>query len=145
MPNSADFIAHVLEMMRPTAQARSRSMFGGHGLYVDGIIVAIVVDDSVYFKTDDGNRADFAVLGLEPFVYAAKDGSKTVMSYRRAPDEALESPVAMGPWLRLAMGAALRRANAKPAPAKARPEDPAAKAGMRERPKPRAVKTRRTK
>jgi DNA transformation protein len=101
--------------MRPATPATARAMFGGHGVYADGIIVAIVIDDTVYLKTDDANRAEFAVLGLEPFGYVTKEGARHVTSYHRAPDDALESPDAMGAWLRSAMGAALRRANAKPA------------------------------
>ena len=116
MPNSADFIAHVLELMRPAAAATAtaRAMFGGHGVYADGIIVAIVIDDTVYFKTDDTNRDEFTALGMEAFAYVTREGARHVMSYHRAPDEALESPAAMARWLRSAMGAALRRAKAKP-------------------------------
>jgi DNA transformation protein and related proteins len=79
------------------------------------VIVAIVVDDIVYFKTDEANRGEFAALSLEPFVYMTKQGERTATSYVRAPDEALESPVAMREWLRSALGAALRKAGAKPA------------------------------
>jgi len=43
--NSADFVAHVLELSKPQARMSSRAMFGGHGIYADGVIVAIVVDD----------------------------------------------------------------------------------------------------
>ena len=121
MPNSAGFIAHVLELMRPVAAASARAMFGGHGIYADGIIVAIVIDDVVYLKTDHVNRDEFTALGLEAFDYVTKDGERRVMSYHRAPDEALESPAAMAGWLRSAMGATLRRANAKPARRKAGP------------------------
>lgn len=119
MPNSADFIAHLLELMHGVAEGRARrtvarAMFGGHGVYVDGTIVAIVIDDILYFKTDDVNRGEFAALGLEPFEYVSRAGTKTVMSYHRAPDEALESPVAMAQWLRSATGAALRSAKSTP-------------------------------
>jgi DNA transformation protein len=108
MPNTPDFIAHVLETMRPCAPASARAMFGGHGVYVDGRIVAIVIDDVLYFKTDAGNRDQFIALELEPFTYSTRTGDRHVMSYHRAPDEALESPVAMAQWLRSALGAALR-------------------------------------
>jgi DNA transformation protein len=118
MPNSPDFIAHVLELMRPAAPATARAMFGGHGVYAAGTIVAIVIDDIVYLKTDDANRDEFTALGLEPFSYVTRQGARHAMSYHRAPDEALESPEAMAAWLRSAMGAALRRASAKPARAR---------------------------
>ena len=115
MPNTSDFIEHVLDLLRPTVRATARPMFGGHGLYVDGIIVAIVVDDTLYFKTDDANRGEFAALGLEPFCYRLKSGALHEMRYYCAPDEALENPSAMARWLRSALGAAMRAATAKPA------------------------------
>ncbi len=51
MSNSPDFVAHVLELMRPTAQVTSRAMFGGHGLYADGVFFAILDDDTLYLKS----------------------------------------------------------------------------------------------
>jgi DNA transformation protein len=124
MPNSADFIAWVIELAQPTARVVARAMFGGHGLYADGLIFAIVIDDTLYFKVDDGNRAEFTELGQEPFVYTTRTGARTAMSYFRAPDEALENPGAMAQWLRSALGAALRAAAARPkrrAPTGAKP------------------------
>ena len=124
MPNSAEFIDHVLELMRPTATAEAHPMFGGHGIYAGGPIVGIVIDDALYFKTDASNRAEFTTLGLDPFVYTTKTGAKTGMSYDRAPDEALENADAMRVWLRSAQGAALRNAT--------RPRTPrSAKAGAK--------------
>jgi DNA transformation protein len=120
MPNSADFITHVLELMRAAAPATARAMFGGHGLYVGGTIVGLVVDDVVYFKTDERNRDEFAAQGLDAFVYVTKRGDRMLTSYHRAPDETLESAQAMERWLRSATGAALRSAAAKPAREKAR-------------------------
>ena len=70
-------------------------------------------DDSLYLKADDENRADFEALGLEPFVYAARDGSSIVMSYRQAPGDALESPQVMAEWARRGYAAALRAATRK--------------------------------
>ena len=32
---------------------RVRSMFGGHSVYKDGVIVAIIVDDELYFKVNE--------------------------------------------------------------------------------------------
>ena len=114
MPNTQDFIAHLLELMRPAGKVSARAMFGGHGIYLEGVIVAIVIDDTLYLKCDAESRAAFDARDLAPFEYATKDGERTVMGYRRAPDESLESADAMREWLRLAQGAALRRSTAKP-------------------------------
>jgi DNA transformation protein len=106
VPNTKDFVAHVIETMRP-ARAVAKAMFGGHGIYVEGLFVAIAMDDVLYLKCDAQRAAAFDALGLPPFVYTAKDGQATVTKYRRAPDEALESPAEMRRWLRLAQAAAL--------------------------------------
>lgn len=126
MANSPDFIEHVIELARP-AKASARAMFGGHGIYVDGMIVGLVVGDVLYLKTDAESRPRFVAHDLTPFTYRKKTGAVEVTSYYRPPEEALESAEAMQEWLRLARGAALRaaakrppaqRAPAKPAPAK---------------------------
>jgi DNA transformation protein and related proteins len=118
VPNSRDFIGHVLELLRPS-RSSARAMFGGHGIYVDGLIVGLVVDDTLYLKTDDESRPRFLALDLPPFTYRKKTGAVEVTSYYRPPDEALESPDAMREWVRLATGAALRAA-ARKAPAASR-------------------------
>ncbi len=113
MANSKAFIAHVLELGGRPGTLTARPMFGGHGIYTEGIIVGIVVEDTLYLKTDDVNREEFSALGLEPFVYQTKEGERHAMSYLRAPDDALEGAHALRPWLRSALGAALRKAAGK--------------------------------
>jgi DNA transformation protein len=114
MANTPGFVEHILELASPAGRATARAMFGGHGVYVDGTIVAIVIDDVLYFKTDPRTRSAFVNLGLEPFCYESKNGAVHTTSYFRAPDEALESPPAMKEWLRRALEDALRSAARKP-------------------------------
>ena len=122
MANSRDYLDHVLELMRPAGNASARPMFGGHGIYLDGMIVALVVADVLYLKSDDETRADFVARELEPFCYRTKTGAVQATSYYRPPDEALESPAAMREWLRRALSAALRSATRKSAkPARRKP------------------------
>jgi DNA transformation protein len=115
VPNSKDYVEYVLELMRPAGRASSRAMFGGHGIYVDGMIVGIVDDDVLYLKTDAETRDAFVARDLTPFRYATKKGDVEITSYYRPPDEALESPAEMRDWLRLALAAALRSASRGPA------------------------------
>ena len=110
MANSTAFIAHVLELMRGAGAADARRMFGGHGIYVDGLIVGLVVDDSLYLKTDDETRAGFEERGLAPFAYASARKGTVVTSYYAPPDGALETRAEMAPWLRLALAASRRAA-----------------------------------
>lgn len=110
MPNTRDFVAHVIELMRPS-RAVAKAMFGGHGIHVDGLFVAIVVDDTLYLKSDDAHCAAFDALALPAFEFVAGNGRRVPTRYRQAPDEALESGAEMQPWLRLALASALAKPN----------------------------------
>ena len=118
-------VAHCLELLSPLGSAHARRMFGGHGVYVGELFIALIVDDMLYLKADASARPAFEAAGCQPFAYNAAGGRRTVMAYWHAPDEAMESPAAMRPWARLALASALRAAAAK-RPAK--PRKPAAKA-----------------
>jgi DNA transformation protein len=118
MAKRSEFVEYVVETMRIFGAVEAKAMFGGWGLYHRGAFFALVAGDALYLKTDAENRARFEAEGLEPFVFASKDGKKTAMSYRRAPDEALENPAVMAVWARYAYEAALRAASAKAKPAK---------------------------
>lgn len=109
---------HVVETMRRFGAVEAKSMFGGWGLYHRGSFFALIAGDALYMKTDDENRADFEALGLQPFVYPVKDGQAIVMSYRQAPEEALEDPEVMAEWARRGYAAALRAAAKKGPPKK---------------------------
>ena len=39
-----------MEILAPHGKMTSKSMFGGHGIYKNGIIVAFIAYDELYFK-----------------------------------------------------------------------------------------------
>jgi DNA transformation protein len=88
-------------------------MFGGHGLYLDELFVAIVADDTLYLKVDALTRARFETAGARPLVYESA-GRRVALGFWTAPETAMDSPAAMAPWIRLATDAAVR-ARARPA------------------------------
>ncbi|MCW5667623.1 MAG: TfoX/Sxy family protein [Piscinibacter sp.] len=109
------FVTHCLELLAPLGVARSRRMFGGHGLYVDELSVALIAFERLYLKADEQTRPQFESAGCSPFVYDGK-GRSVTLGYYTAPEEAMESPALMRPWARLALEAALRaRAATTPA------------------------------
>jgi DNA transformation protein len=95
-------------------------MFGGHGFYVDDLFIALVFGDRLYLKADAETRPRFEAAGCEPFVYDGA-GKQVTINYWTAPDDAMESPMLMRPWARLAMEAALRARNTQPARKKPKP------------------------
>ena len=84
-----------------------RKMFGGHGVFYEGIMIGLVAWDVLYLKADELNAPDFKALGLKPFMYD-KGEKKVQMSYWQAPDETLDDPFAMKEWADSAYQAALR-------------------------------------
>lgn len=120
---SSDFIEYLADVLAPLGTVRSKRMFGGVGVYIDGLFCAIIVDDCPYFKGDDDNEAQFAASGCLPFTYK-KEGVEYSMRYYRATEEAMDDPEEMCRWASLGLAAALRKsANAKP---KAKPTTPGA-------------------
>ena len=113
------FIEHLRELLSPHATFDARRMFGGWGIYLDGRMCGLVADGSLYLKTDQQSRVDFAAAGSEPFVYTAQARPIT-MSYWSVPEDALESAEAMLPWARLALAAAQRAPVKRQAKARAR-------------------------
>ena len=91
-----------------------KRMFGGFGLYHQGLFFALVLRDTLYLKTDEENVAEFDALRLEPFAFE-KGGDTIVTAYRMAPEEALEDARVMARWAKGADGAALRKAKRRPA------------------------------
>jgi DNA transformation protein len=108
---SDGFVDYVMELLGPFGTVGVRRMFGGHGLYLDGLMFALVSGDMLYLKADEMSRIEFEQAGCEIFSYARK-GKRATINFFRAPDDAMESPDMMLPWARSAYAAALR-ANAK--------------------------------
>jgi DNA transformation protein len=107
---SDDLIEHLRDLFAPLGSISARKMFGGYGLYLDGLIFGIVIEGSVCLKVDDETKQRFLAAGCAPFVYRGQKEPIT-MSYWSVPEEAMESPQDMLPWARLALGAAMRKAN----------------------------------
>ena|SRR5204863_6166522 len=109
MPISNDFLAYVLEQLEPV-RASSRKMFGGAGIYVDGIFCGLIDDDVLFLKSDEATREDFLSRGS---VKWSPPGMEPTLGYLSCPDEVLEDPDELAVWMRRACDVALRK-QAKP-------------------------------
>ena len=107
MPRRNEFLTLVLDLMAPLGAVSARAMFGGHGLYCNGLFIAIVVSDKLYFKADAQSRPRFESTGLQRFQYTAR-GKAVQMMYYEAPAEVYEDGHAMAEWGQLALAAAVR-------------------------------------
>ncbi len=104
-PPVSDFIPFVQVLLEDWAPESARRMFGGHGLYHEGLMIAIVLNQRLYLKTDEVNRSEFEAMGLAPFTYAMKD-KKVALSYWAAPDAIFDEPSEAVRWARSSWDAA---------------------------------------
>jgi DNA transformation protein len=140
MTASANFATYAVELLGAAGRVAARRMFGGYGLYCDGVMFALIADDVLYLKTDDVNRPEFERVGSAPFTYEAK-GRRTILVYWRAPDEAMESRELMAQWARGALAAALRaKAATRPEVKASRPRLKAKAARLKAQPKRRGLR-----
>ena len=108
----SEFVSYVVESLQPLGPVTARRMFGGHGVYLDGVMFALIACDTLYFKVDDGNRSAYAAADLGPFTYTDK-GKPIRMSYHEAPSEGFDDPDVLCAWARDAYAAALRTKTSK--------------------------------
>jgi DNA transformation protein len=99
--------ARITRLLMPLGPVRARAMFGGHGIFLDDLMFALIAWDRLYFKVDEETRARFADAGGEPFVYQGKH-KPVEMSYWALPKESLDDPDALIEWAGLALRAAHR-------------------------------------
>ena len=102
----------ILELFEPVAHVTVRRMFGGHGIYADGSIVAIEAEGIIWMKADAITLPIFERHGLKPFTYS-KSGKTFSMSYRALPHSAYDDPDELRVWLLLAQEASSRAGPAK--------------------------------
>lgn len=103
----SDFSEFLREQFAALGTVHVRRMFGGAGLFCDGLMFGLIADEVLYLKVDEINRGEFEALELEPFVYERK-GQAVNLSYLRAPEDILDDPDAALYWGELALAAAQR-------------------------------------
>jgi DNA transformation protein len=90
-PGDIDF---VQELFADLPDLSTRKMFGGLGIYSDGVIFALMRSDGqVLLKGEAGNFADhLADLGSTQWTYTRKSGVASSMPYWTLPEAALDDP-----------------------------------------------------
>lgn len=109
----------VLQRLAPLGPVTGRAMFGGHGIYFEDTIFGLIAWDTLYFKADDGNRADYEALGAERFAYD-NEGSTVEFPYWEVPEEVQAEPRRLRAWAEKAVAAGRRAKALKAAGRRAR-------------------------
>lgn len=114
-----DFIHELFAQFRSVTVKR---MFGGAGIYAEGVMFGLVFEDAIYLKVDAASIPDFEREGSKPFVYTRFRSpgrmQRPSMSYWRLPDRLYDDPDELAIWAGRALAIAERRKVAPRAPAR---------------------------
>ena len=118
----------IIDLFARFYRVSVRRMFGGFGIYADGLMFALASRGVVYLKANEETAEAFRQEGAGPFTYDTKHGRHASLSYWRLPDRLYDDPDELAAWSRTALGVArharqskaVRRPASRPA---ARPPD----------------------
>ena len=108
---------YLHELFAEFGKVQVRRMFGGAGVYCDGLMFALVSDGVIYLKAGADTVPAFERENCAPFQYDTKTGKRAIMSYWRMPERLYDDTEELAQWARRALAAA-RRSGAKPAAGK---------------------------
>ncbi len=111
MPISPEYLDYLLDLLGPLGPVRAKRMFGGAGLFLDGTMFGLIIEDVLYLKADGQTQGEFEDRGMGPFTYEKKSRKEPVrLSYFEAPPDVIEESDELCRWGRNAWEAARRAA-----------------------------------
>lgn len=111
MPVTEEAVRRLLAPLEAVRDITSRKMFGGVGLYCEGVFFGVIDDDRLYFKSDGETAPRYDEAGAAQWVIEGPNGGP--MPYRETP--AGLSGEELGEWIDAAVGAARRKKGKKKA------------------------------
>ena len=108
MVASDSFAEFLREQLAPLGPLSLRRMFGKTGVFCDGVMLAMVSDNTLYFRIDDDNKAFFKEAAAFPPLNYAKKGESIDLAFWRAPERLFDEPEELVAWAKQALAAAHR-------------------------------------
>ena len=113
MAYDPDFGEWVREHFAALGPLEIKRMFGGAGVYRNGVIFALLDDGVVWLKGSDINIPALEAAGSRQFTYPGKDGAVMSLGYWSLPEAAVDDPDEAVDWARGAIEVAVRKAAQK--------------------------------
>ena len=110
MAVSKNFKEYVVDQLGKLGYVTIKKMFGGAGIYYEGLIFGLLADDILYFKVDDSNKSDYLIADMKPF-----EDKPMLMPYYEVPVDILENREQLAEWAKKALIASV---NNQPKPKK---------------------------
>jgi DNA transformation protein and related proteins len=103
----------IVELFAPFGRVTIRRMFGGAGLFCEGLMFGLVFDGAIFLRVDDASIPDFEREGSVPFVYTRAKSPGRIgrhsLSYWRLPERLYDDPEELVSWARRAAAIARER------------------------------------
>lgn len=102
-----EFVDYVTDLLEQFETIAVRPMFGGFGVYKNGLMFALIADNELYFKADENAAKFFGTYGSTPFTYY--NGQKLVkMSYWKVVPDIFDDQERMKMWMDIAYNVATK-------------------------------------
>jgi DNA transformation protein len=108
-------ITDVINALSLFGDITTRRMFGCYGIYKDGVIIAIMEEEELYFKSTPTTESFYQSFGSHPFVYESND-RLVKMSYWSVAQTVLEDQSLLKKWVDMAYQSALTAQTTKKPP-----------------------------
>ena len=105
MKVSPEFLNLVIEKLSPIGDIKGRAMFGGYGIFHEGLMFALISEDTLYFKVNYSNRDIYEKAGSNQFPHG--------ISYWEVPTEVFEDTTKLHGWANISIGIAKEAAKKK--------------------------------
>ena len=108
------YLDYILEQLASLPALRANRMFGGVGLYSDGLFFGLIDDDTLYFKTGESNIEGYRSRNMARFM-PFPDRPEAVLGYHEVPADIIEDAESLVDWARAAVAVAAGAQAAKAA------------------------------
>jgi DNA transformation protein and related proteins len=104
----------IRDLFAPFRHVAVKRMFGGAGLYADGLMFGLLFDGVIYLRVDAASIADFEREGSLPFVYplAKRRPGHASQHFWRLPERLYDDPEELAAWADRSLAIALSRRSA---------------------------------
>ena len=103
----------IRELFAPFRHVAVKRMFGGAGLFADGLMFGLVFDGVIYLRADAATVPDFEREGSAPFTYQARSRPRS-LNFWRLPERLYDDPDELAIWAGRALAIVEERKQAPP-------------------------------
>ena len=95
MAVNEDYLQYIQDQLSEFGDIEIKRMFGGIGIFKDGVMFAKIGGDTFRLKVDESNQQQFEDKGMKPYFSEKK---KKGMPYWEVPQDVLESKSELAAW-----------------------------------------------